>query len=714
MSDQSQDIVAEFAVESQEHLANIENEFLAIEEAGANADPELVNKVFRAVHSIKGAAGFLGFTTVSELAHGMENVLNLLRNREIVPDAGLTDVLLKAADALRGLVANVTQSNGTNVSAHLEALRGIINRKAQPSAQASVDKVVEFEGPDGLRLQTTELTLNAQQTIGHRLYLVDLDLLTDVEQKGRTPLDLLRDMTTYSELLDSQVALDDLGGLDSDLPPKMRFLALLGSIIEDADMLAAALSVATDRVKPTAAKGGPASAAPTVPSPAPQEAPLPGPEFRPVLAGPAAPAAPAAPAPEPVVPTTEHEPAERSAAKPGSTTLADTSIRVSVGLLDHLMNLAGELVLGRNQLLQVINTKDASALDSVGARLDQVTSELQEAIMQTRMQPIGSVFAKFPRVVRDLSNKLGKQCDLTIEGKDVELDKSLLETIADPLTHLVRNSIDHGIETPQARAAAGKPPTGRVTLKAFHQAGKVNISIADDGKGIDPSKIRKKAVDEGLITAAQERDMSDREVLRLIFMPGFSTASQVTDVSGRGVGMDVVKTNIEKAGGTVEIDNHPGAGMAVNIRLPLTLAIVPSLIVRSCGERYAIPQVSINELVRIKAGEVSKKIEQVSGAEVLRLRGSLLPLVRLAKALNISPDLMARFRLSGKNLHHFGPLLLKGIGFSGKQPLFRARHFSQSLFDTGENLRVLIISAGQYKIRNGFGIPCRSRRGRGV
>ena len=346
----------------------------------------------------------------------------------------------------------------------------------------------------------------------------------------------------------------------------------------------------------------------------------------------------AAPAPvsvEPAAaaPATEAAPtpakSKSSASAPG-----ETSIRVSVSLLDHLMNLAGELVLGRNQLLQVINTQDRTGLDSVGAASTRSPASSRKPSCRRGMQPIGSVFSKFPRVVRDLSNKLGKQCDLLIEGKDVELDKSLLETIADPLTHLVRNSIDHGIESPQARTTAGKPPVGRVVLKAAHQAGKVHISISDDGKGIDPVRIRKKAVEQGLITAAEDRDMSDRDALRLIFMPGFSTAQQVTDVSGRGVGMDVVRTNIEKAGGTVEIDNHPGAGMSVNIRLPLTLAIVPSLIVRSGPERYAIPQVSISELVRIKASDVDKKIERVSGAEVLRLRGSLLPLVRLEKALS--------------------------------------------------------------------------------
>jgi two-component system chemotaxis sensor kinase CheA len=299
------------------------------------------------------------------------------------------------------------------------------------------------------------------------------------------------------------------------------------------------------------------------------------------------------------------------------------------------MNLAGELVLGRNQLLQTIATGDRHGLESVSARLDQVTSKLQEAVMQTRMQPIGSVFGKFPRVVRDLSGKLGKQCDLVLEGKDVELDKSIIEAIGDPLTHLVRNSVDHGIETPADRVAAGKRATGTITLQAAHQAGKVNISISDDGAGINPDKLKRKAVEKGLITEGQARDLSEHEALNLIFHPGFSTAERVTDVSGRGVGMDVVKTNIQKAGGTVEIQTKVGAGTTINIKLPLTLAIVPSLIVRCGEERYAIPQVSISELVRVKATEIARRLERVSGAEVLRLRGSLLPLVRLSTTMQV-------------------------------------------------------------------------------
>ena len=301
------------------------------------------------------------------------------------------------------------------------------------------------------------------------------------------------------------------------------------------------------------------------------------------------------------------------------------------------MNLAGELVLGRNQLLQTIASGDTRMLEMVATRLDQVTSELQGTIMQTRMQPVGNVFNKFTRVVRDLSRTLGKQCQLVINGKDVELDKTIIEAIGDPLTHLIRNSVDHGVESPKVRKQKGKPAEGTVHLKAFHQDGKVNISISDDGAGIDAARLKVKAVEKGLITQERADLMNDVEALRLIFLPGFSTADQVSAVSGRGVGMDVVKTNFERLGGSIDIDTVLGKGTTMTIRLPLTLAIIPSLVVRSGDRRFALPQVNISELVRIRAVEESRRIEKLRGAEVLRLRDSLLPLIRLSSYLQSDP-----------------------------------------------------------------------------
>jgi two-component system chemotaxis sensor kinase CheA len=312
---------------------------------------------------------------------------------------------------------------------------------------------------------------------------------------------------------------------------------------------------------------------------------------------------------------------------------ADTSLRVHVSLLDSLMTLAGELVLSRNQLLQTIGSNDLRNAEAVGQRIDLITSELQEAIMLTRMQPIGNVFSKFPRVVRDLSKQLNKTIELTIVGNEVELDKTIIESINDPLTHLVRNSVDHGVEMPADRKRVGKAEKGIIILKAYHEAGQVVIQISDDGKGLDGEALAASAVNKGLISAEQAMIMSDKEKINLIFLPGFSMAKKVTDVSGRGVGMDVVKTNLDKLGGQVEIVSEVGRGTTISIKLPLTLAIIPCQIITTSGERYAIPQVNLEELLRIPANQVKKRVEKVGNAEVVRLRGNLLPLIRLADVI---------------------------------------------------------------------------------
>jgi chemotaxis protein histidine kinase CheA len=325
-----------------------------------------------------------------------------------------------------------------------------------------------------------------------------------------------------------------------------------------------------------------------------------------------------------------------------SSPLSDSNIRVDVGLLDKLMNLVGELVLARNQILQFSSTQQDTTFLNTSQRLNLITTELQEGVMKTRMQPIGNIWSKFPRVVRDLATACGKQVHIEMEGEETELDKTIIEAVKDPLTHLVRNAVDHGIETPGKRAAAGKPPQGRLFLRAFHEGGQVNIEISDDGAGIDLERLKQKSLEKGLITPDQAPRMSDRELLNLIFLPGVSTAEKVTNVSGRGVGMDVVKTNIEKIGGTVDIQSRPGQGTTLKIKIPLTLAIIPALIVTSGGDRYAIPQVSLLELVRLEGEQARKGIEMIHGAPVYRLRGHLLPLVYLKRELKATTNAQAQ------------------------------------------------------------------------
>ncbi len=318
--------------------------------------------------------------------------------------------------------------------------------------------------------------------------------------------------------------------------------------------------------------------------------------------------------------------------------MSDSSVRVDVGLLDKLMNLVGELVLARNQVLQLANTYSDTLFVNIGQRLNLITTELQESVMKTRMQPIENVWNKFPRVVRDVSTELGKSVKLEMFGRETELDRTIIEAIKDPLTHIIRNSVDHGIERPETRAAAGKSETGCLTLRAFHQGGQVNIEIVDDGAGINVKRVRDKAVTMGVLSPDQASRVSDREIVNLIFHPGLSTAVKVTNVSGRGVGMDVVRTNIEKIGGSVDVSSEIGRGTTVKIKIPLTLAIIPALIVTSGGDRFAIPQVNLVELVRMDPGQEGRGIEMIYGVSVYRLRGNLLPLVYLNKELMLEVE----------------------------------------------------------------------------
>jgi two-component system chemotaxis sensor kinase CheA len=319
---------------------------------------------------------------------------------------------------------------------------------------------------------------------------------------------------------------------------------------------------------------------------------------------------------------------------------ADETLRVNVELLETLMNLAGELVLSRNQLRAAVDQNNTQALTTANQRINQVTSELQDVIMQTRLQPIGTVFSKFPRVVRDMSITLGKDIQVDIQGKDVALDKSLIEGLSDPLTHMVRNAVDHGIESAEERLRAGKKQRGSLRIEARHEAGHVVVEIEDDGKGIDPRRVAQAAISKRLVTSEKILAMSDRDKLSLIFLPGLSTVQKVSDISGRGVGMDVVKTNLDRIGGKVEITSEIGKGTLFSIKLPLTLAIIPSLIVSVEEERFAIPQINIEELLHLRAEDVKRRIEVVGSSEVLLLRDRILPLVRFDQVLGITPTYM--------------------------------------------------------------------------
>ena len=398
-------------------------------------------------------------------------------------------------------------------------------------------------------------------------------------------------------------------------------LEVLYATVLEPDMLAGVVDVPPERVRLIEKNGAIRPLA--EPSPVPVAEPV------------AAPAAAAPEAQDCAVP--EAAPVE-NAGKPAPAApvpAGETTIRLNVTLLDSLMTLAGELVLSRNQLNESLSRRDDRGIRTGAQRVSLVTSELQEVVTQTRMQPVGALFTKFPRLVRDLARDLGKDVQLKLDGGDVEIDKTILEGLSDPLTHMVRNAVDHGIEPPAQRAAARKPATGTVTLGASHQAGQVVIEISDDGQGLAAEKIAASSVSKGLVTREQAQSMSEREKMALIFLPGVSTAEKLSDVSGRGVGMDVVKTNLDRLGGKIEIDSASGRGSHFRIKLPLTLAIIPSLLVSDGGERFAIPQVSVGELIRIPAGQLADRTDRVGDARVLNVRDRLVPLLHLADILGV-------------------------------------------------------------------------------
>jgi two-component system chemotaxis sensor kinase CheA len=378
--------------------------------------------------------------------------------------------------------------------------------------------------------------------------------------------------------------------------------------------------------QPARAHVGAHSASTAAPVALPQSAVASAPPEPAVVAAPAPPVN-ATPAAEPEVNSTRSQSSPAQAAG----TAAESTLRVDIILLNRMMNLVGELVLTRNQVLQATATDPNMTL--LSRRLDMVTADLRESVMKARMQPVSNIFSKIPRIVRDLSQSLGRRVRLQVEGQDTELDKSQLEAIKDPLTHAVRNSLDHGIEPPADRQAAGKDSEGTLKLRASHEGGHVIIEVSDDGAGIAVEKVRQKAIERGLITADRAAQLGERELLQLIFLPGFSTAAQVTNVSGRGVGMDVVRTNVEKIGGKVEIDSRAGKGTTLRLRIPLTLAIIPALIVRSVNQSFALPQGSLSELVHIPPELAANAIEWIEGAPLHRLRGKLLPLVFLDRML---------------------------------------------------------------------------------
>ena len=614
MNDDMQDLVHDFVTESREHLTRVESDLLAMEKGGADA--ETVNNVFRCVHSVKGVAGFLGFERINQLAHSLESTLDLVRKDRLQPTQDLVEVLLAAIDKLGAMVERAAESNDTFIDDHVESLRAFQEGRVPPPSAVGIGDGEQTQvaatspaGEESWRVPTDELHQHLEQ--GRRIWKLQLQLGRLALASGCAIGELPDRVALVGPVLRGSTGLCEACS-DGEHLPRDPVTVVVASDL-DASELQRQLHLDPEHVEELrpvdedVAAAAPLAAVATTAASAE------------VVAAPRA----------SVPPTPTAATADKAAPAKVAVDHAADSIRVSVGLLDRLMTLSGELVLGRNQLMQAMASGNGQGRDLAAGRLNQVVSEMQEAIMQTRMQPVGNVFQRFPRVVRDLAQKLGKKCRLVTEGKEVELDRSILEALGDPLTHLVRNSVDHGVEMPELRAQRGKPAEGTLQLQAFHQGGNVKILVSDDGAGIDAVRLKQKALERSVITPEQAKAMNDREAVHLIFAPGFSTAEKVTDVSGRGVGMDVVRSNIERLGGSVEVQTVLGKGTTMVITMPLTLAILPSLVV-SCGERrYVLPQSNVSELVRIRKGENQRRIVAVKGRPVLRLRGRLLPVVRL-------------------------------------------------------------------------------------
>lgn len=595
---EDEDIINEFIEEAREHLNGIENDLLAVESQGVGEDKTLINDIFRAIHSVKGGAGFLGLENIKNLAHVQENILNKLRNDEIQACKGVMNALLTTIDLLSQLVENWQESNDTDIAPALQKLESAL-AAAESGDDASADEVAG-ETTDAMDTNPplTQDTIDQLREQGQTIYQVDVRVDDDLAARGKTLPEFLEECMAAGEILQSSA--DHALLISRDTAPESVpvIFHMVYATILDKTIINSLIPVPEERIHVIM------EVSQLENNPLVQE--------------------------EPPQSSTKKDKAPAKA-----TPKQESTLRVNIHTLDKLMGLTSELVLARNQLTKTIGNNGDRAADSLVQRLDSITSNLQLTVMSTRMQPIGKVFNKFRRVVRDLSNLLGKQINLEIEGETVELDKTIIETINDPITHLVRNSCDHGLETPDERKANGKSEAGTLTLRAFHEAGQVVIEIIDDGRGVCPQLVKKKALATGNFDPEVINQLNDKDLVRLIFKPGFSTATEVTEISGRGVGMDVVHTNFAKLGGVVDVESEVNKGTVVSVKLPLTLAIIPSLLVNVQNEVFAIPQANLVELVCVNPNEIKERLHYLGNHQVLRLRGSLLPLVDIAEVLQI-------------------------------------------------------------------------------
>lgn len=617
------ELTREFLIESQEAVDELDNDLLVLDEAPR--DKPTIDRVFRSLHTIKGVAGCLGFETTENVTHAAETLLMQARDGQRTLTTDVVAVLFETIDALRDLLGTIeatesdkglnfadltrrmedmalTTDEGQDEAAAEPAPAELPPAAAPPTAAPPTETGAEASPPAA----EASAAPTGRHSNGLEIFHPPTPASDDDPFDVEVPETLARrDETT--EVVPPPVP-------EASIPVPESASASLPAHTSGS----AGADDPIDRL--TASR-------PQVPSPelaaanANKERPTGPIDPPPVAAAQAAPRATAGA-------TVSGAPIAKNSR------IGDSTIRVPVDLLEAIMNQVGELVLCRNEIVQTTNGADRDFV-AAAQRLNLITAELQESVMKTRMQPIGAVWNKLPRAVRDIARLCGKKVRLEMEGTETELDKTLIEAIKDPLTHLVRNAVDHGIETPDKRALVGKPEEGTLRLRAFQEDGQVAIAISDDGKGIDPEGVRRKAIQNGVMSADEANALSREQAIQLIFHPGLSTAEKVTHVSGRGVGMDVVRTNIEDINGTIDLQSEPGQGTTVLLRIPLTLAIIPGLIVTCDGDRYVIPQNGLLELVRLEGKRDAAGLEFVHDVPVYRLRGKLLPLIFLSESLRL-------------------------------------------------------------------------------
>ncbi len=606
-----------FLEESREHLQTLNSCLLSLENDPRNLS--VLDEIFRSAHTIKGMSATMGFTAIAELTHEMENVLDLLRKGQLVATQNIIDTLFKCLDTLEQLVENIANNSEATVdikplvTALTKLASGQDKEASAPAEPAATAPAPVMTTSAGVALNDTEVSVvRVANRQGYAAYEVQIGL-----REGC----LLKSARAYMVMN----ALDELGDVIKSVPPaedleKENFdLSFTTVVLSDAEAekiqqtLLAISEVETVNVLPLSLGEAAPVAAPVAASPVEAH------EEKPDVNTKAEVKAEAA------------QVAADSPAQAEKKLRGGQSVRVDIEKLDTLLNLVGELVINKTRLEQIGLSHHLVDLTETIEQMDRVTTDLQAVVMKVRMVPVGQVFNRFPRMVRDLSRELNKEVNLIIQGEETELDRTVIDEIGDPLVHLLRNAIDHGVESPAEREAKGKNPVGEIRLIARHEGNNVIIMVEDDGAGVNPEIVKQKALEKGIITQAEAEKMDTAEAVRLLFMPGFSTAKEITDISGRGVGMDAVKTKIESLGGMVDVETKVNEGSKFTIRLPLTLAIIQALLVKVCEEIYAIPLGSIDSTINITPGD----IKTIQNQEVILLRGQIIPIIRLGDVLGV-------------------------------------------------------------------------------